>query len=364
MQTVATKERNCGIDLLRIIAMFMVCMIHMNLFTSAISPANYIPGREYFYYVGIWTESVGFVGVNLYALITGYVCLNSRWRLSRYIELWVQVAYYSIGLLIIGLLLSHYSVLPWEISWKKVLIILIKLPLGSTYWYFVAYSALFLIMPFLNKFLQMLQQREYILLLGGCLLIIPCSNVVNPGELYASGYNVIWLTVLYATGGYFKRFSPRANPVLIAAIAFACTLQPMLSTILNLPDYLSYCSPVMVLYACCLFMLLYQLRIVNHSICRFITWLASLSFGVYLIHVHPWSWKMLNMYVPKFNEYLDYPWWISILGGAVLYILCSLLDWVRSVLFVWCRVRLFSEYVADVMQRSVKYMMGILIREN
>ena len=155
MQVGIEKERNYGIELLRIIAMFMVCMIHVNLFTSALNVSLVDTGKEYFYLVGVWTESVGYIGVNLYALITGYVCLNSKWRLSRYIELWAQVAYYSIGLLLLGLFLSYLNVLSWDVGRRYVLNILIKLPLGSTYWYFVAYSALFLITPFLNRALLM-----------------------------------------------------------------------------------------------------------------------------------------------------------------------------------------------------------------
>jgi len=363
MQARVEKERNYGIDLLRIIAMFMVCMIHVNLFTFALDASLVGTGKEYFYHVGVWTESVGFIGVNLYALITGYVCLNSTWRLSRYIELWAQVAYYSIGLLILGLLLSYFDILSWNVGWRYVLKILIKLPLGSTYWYFAAYSALFLIMPFMNRVLQNLGKREYILLLAGLLLLIPCANVVSSSVLYGSGYNFVCLAVLYIAGGYFKRFAPYANPVLVGGLALLCTFQPLLCRMLHVPDYLSYCSPVMVLYSCCLFMLLYRVRIKKYIVCKSITQLGALSFGVYLIHVHPWSWKMLNTYVPLLNEYLDYPWWFSVLGGGVLYVICSLLDWVRSMLFGLCRVKRMSELVADVIQKAVEHLLRRFVPE-
>ncbi|MBR4310991.1 MAG: hypothetical protein IKT79_08170, partial [Akkermansia sp.] len=64
-------ERNQGIDFLRIIAMLMVCIIHINLFTEG--HKELIPGKECFYYVSTWSETMGFIGVNLYAMITGYV---------------------------------------------------------------------------------------------------------------------------------------------------------------------------------------------------------------------------------------------------------------------------------------------------
>ena len=184
------KSRNYAVDLLRIIAMYMVCMIHVNLFTEAHVKTAIIPGKEYFFYVGTWTESVGLIGVNIYALITGYVCLNSKWRFSRYLELWMQVAFYTIGLLFIGLLLSHFGFLSWVPSQKYIAIILLKLSVGSTYWYFVAYSALFLIIPFINTLLSSLCQKNYLLMLGALMLVLPCANILQSGTIYSSGYNV------------------------------------------------------------------------------------------------------------------------------------------------------------------------------
>ena len=338
--------------------MFMVCMIHINYVAHAYS---IIPGKELFFYLSTWTESVGYIGVNLYAIITGYVCLNSKWRLSRYIELWMQVAFYTIGILAFGLLLSHFGVLPWDISWKSVWKILLQLPCGSSYWYFSAYSALFFIMPFLNKILVQLKQREYILLLGSLLVLILCANILNRHTLYAGGYNVTWLTVLYVTGAYFQRFSPKVSPLLAGSIAFSCTLQPLLCSVLHLPGYLSYCSPVMVLYSLLFFLLMYKFCIEKEWARRLIMWAAPLSFGVYLIHVHPWTWFMLNRYTPQLNVQLDYPWWLSIGGGVGLYVICTLLDWVRCKIFEFCRVKFIAdrasitlEYVVNRVMKSIR----------
>lgn len=346
------KERNYGIDLLRIIAMFMVCMIHVNSYASVL--VKIVPGKEYFYYFGTWTESVAFIGVNLYALITGYLCLNSRWRIARYVELWGQVAFYSIGLLVLAMIFLYFGVISWNVSFKYVLIFLIKLFLGSSYWYFAAYSALFFIIPFLNEVLMRLKQREYVLMLGGLLVIILCANCLQVSQMYGGGYNVTWLAVLYAVGGYFRRFSPVVNPWVTGGIAFICTLQPLLCRLLHLPAYFSYCSPVIVLYSCCFFLLVYRLRLENPIVRKLIAWAAPLSFGVYLIHQHPFIDAILNRNVPKLNIYWDYPWWIAIVGGGVLYVSCTLVDWLRSMLFALCRVKRMSEAVGSFLERLVE----------
>ncbi len=341
--------------------MFMVCMIHVNLFTRSIDRASIVPGKEYFFYIGVWTESVGIIGVNLYALITGYVCLYSRWRVARYVELWAQVAFYSMGLLGVGLLLSRYTHLSWEYSWKDLLLMTL---LGSTYWYFAAYSALFLVMPFLNKLLRNLRQREYLLLLGGILLVIPIINKWQAPILYRMGYNVTWLAVLYVTGAYVRRFSPLVNTWVAVAICVICTFQPLVSNVFceSVPDW-SYCNPLMVLYSCCLFLLFYRVRVKSGVGRRLIMWAAPLSFGVYLIHVHPWTWKMLMQYVPQLNEYLDYPWWISIVGGAVIYMLCTLIDWGRYMLFAVFRVKVLADWLGRSLERWGDWALKQLVTE-
>lgn len=359
-----SKERNYAIDLLRIIAMYMVCMIHINLFTEAHIKSAIIPSKEYFFYFGTWTESAGYIGVNLYALITGYVCLNSKWRLSRYLELWAQVAFYTIGLLIVGLLLDYFGIFPWKISIKSITKIILKLSCGSVYWYFSAYTALFFIIPFINKLFLSLRQREYLLMLGGGLLMLPCANILQSGTIYAGGYNVTWLTVLYAAGAYIRRFQPQISPWITGLIAILCTLQPLFCRILNLPDMLSYCSPVMVLYSLCFFLYVYRRPINNELLRKVIMWAAPLSFGVYLIHVHSWSWPMLMHYVPTINEYLDYPWWIAIAGGCILYIVCTLVDWGRYQLFLLFRVQKLADCVGNCIERTVTKMLNLLLPEN
>ena len=360
----ATKERNYAIDLLRIIAMYMVCMIHINLFTKAHMETAIVPGKEYFFTFGLWTESVGFIGVNLYALITGYVCLHSKWRLSRYLELWGQVAFYTICLLGIGLLLSHFGILPWDISKKSIAKILLRLPAGSTYWYFAAYSALFLLIPFINKLLLSLSQRNYLLMLGALMLVIPCANVLQADTMYVGGYNATWLAALYTVGAYIQRFRLQAPPQITGLMALLCTMQPLICRLLHLPMLLSYCSPVMVVYSLCLFLFVYRWRIDNGILRKLIIWAAPVSFGVYLIHVHPWSWAMLNRYVPDLNEQLDYPWWIAVGGGAILYLLCAVVDWLRSCIFLLCRVRQLADCVGSFIEKTGTKILNLVLPEN
>lgn len=358
------KERNYAIDLLRIIAMYMVCMIHINLFTGAHAIVAIIPGKEYIFYVGTLTESIGFIGVNLYAIITGYVCLNSKWRFSRYLELWGQVAFYTIVLLYTGWILYRFGVLGVGIDGDFIARNIRLLFMGSSYWYFTAYTALFLLMPFLNKLLLSLGQREYVLMLCVLLLLIPCANTQRGIYLFGSGYNVTWLAVLYAFGAYVKRFAPSVSTKVTAPLALVCILYPLICYQLHDPAVPSYCSLYVAVYSIVFFLFFYRLRIERSWLRKLIAWLAPLSFGVYLLHVHPWSWKVLSYYVPIWNEQLDYPWWIALVLGGILYIICSLLDWGRYHLFLLLRVRRVADFIGRMVEKAVLLQLNRFLPEN
>lgn len=354
MSDIVSNERRLGIDLLRIIAMMMVCIIHINLFTKA--HCEVIEGREYFYYFGTWTETLGYIGVNLYALITGYVCVQGNWKFSRYVRLWFLVAFYTIGLLALGCSLSYAGILPWEISLKGIIKIFVKLGFGSTYWYFAAYTGLFFLVPFINPILKQARQGLLLLLLCVLLILLPIGNALNSSCIYSGGYNMTWLAALYIGGAYFRLYPPKWHDWRVfILVSLLCTLQPVACRYLGLPAYLSYVSPVMIIYSLSVFLLFCNMQIKSACLKSLIRWAAPLSFSVYLIHGHPWSWQMLNNYIFDLNVEMDYPWWIALVGGTVMYILCSGLDQLRVWIFNFCRINDFADYVAVTIENIVRY---------
>ena len=71
-----TKKRSANIELLRIVAMFMILTLHFNLKTGALlklgEPAS---GVNIFATI---LEAVAITGVNVYVLITGYFLSSSK----------------------------------------------------------------------------------------------------------------------------------------------------------------------------------------------------------------------------------------------------------------------------------------------
>lgn len=349
------KERIYGIDLLRIIAMLMVCIIHVNLFNPANSK-SLAPSASIFYY-NYYIECVGFIGVNLYAMITGYVCIESSWKPSRYLKLWLHVAFYTLALSAIFYVITISQIYPcWGI--RDSIKATFKLFFGSVYWYFAAYSVLFFLIPFINIALNNLTKKHYALLLIFTCIILPLANLYNGSEIYRDGYNAFWLIIMYIAGGFFKKNPLTIKPWILISLAIICTLLTLILSNMHFslklnPATLSYTSLTMVIYTFSIFLLISTTKITSPLLQKAINFAAPLSFGVYLIHVHPACWKVMSVEIPKLVKALDYAWWFTIVGGLILYVVCMFFEWGRTKLFKILQIDRIAENITNWIQNKI-----------
>lgn len=93
------RQRNYGIDALRIFAMYMIIIIHLlgkgEVLNSEYSSVAIV--------VDTFLYSLVLCCVNCYALISGYVGYNrnTKYNFGSYINLWLQVVFYGIVILVI-----------------------------------------------------------------------------------------------------------------------------------------------------------------------------------------------------------------------------------------------------------------------
>ena len=89
------KERCYGIDLLRMLSMFMIVCLHVLSQGGVMVRLLSFPEP---YYACWLLESACFCAVNIYGLISGYVGVTGSHRLSRIIILWLQTMFYTVGI--------------------------------------------------------------------------------------------------------------------------------------------------------------------------------------------------------------------------------------------------------------------------
>ena len=342
-------SRNHGIDLLRCLSMFFVVLLHVlkwgeggNLDNSFLGTPNYA--------VSWYLELSAYCAVNCFALITGYVGVNVPYRISRFINLWFQVFFYTAGITFL-----FKWLVPGSVSFKGMIQAFFPV-LRLAYWYFTAYAVLFCFIPFLNPAIRSLSRESARWL---CLLVLIVFSLFSTISGYGNwlsqgGYSAIWLVCLYVVGGclgHFQLWSTLKRPALYYVL---CCILPTAGVIalgylpLN-PGiaeklFVSYTAPFCCLSSFFLLMACARMRISSGTAIRLISFFAPLSFAVYLIHNNPLIWQ--NIIKARFAELHACPWYFTAAGalGASLgiYLACSLIDYVRSGLFRLLHIRELS----------------------
>lgn len=331
--------------------MLMVCILHINFFGQYNKLSWQNEPWEWLSWGG--SESLCIIAVNLYAMITGYVCITSTWRIHRYITLWFQVAFYTVGLYALGFFLAYGGWIPRP-GLKGVLQAMFTVPMAGAYWYFNAYTILFLLIPFLNRLLSKLSYTDYIKLLTTLLVILPFMKG-NPGLFYGDGYNAMWLSALYCSGA-FIRLHPipiRKSSVCLAFYLLGATGFFLLhsSSLFN-TGYLSilflraYVSPFSIVATLSLFLVFKNMDIQREWLKAIIRFVSPLTFGVYLIQCHPVVWKFFCNLGEELIAVHGHPVWMPWAGGLCLFIVCACIDWARRQLFRWCQTQRLTDKLA------------------
>lgn len=97
------RSRLANIELLRILCMIMIVCGHAILYgkfgeTSENHLNDFLIG---------YLRTICSVAVNCYMLISGYFLVNSAFKLSKLLDLWIAVFTYSVGIYLISLLCQN-----------------------------------------------------------------------------------------------------------------------------------------------------------------------------------------------------------------------------------------------------------------
>lgn len=350
-----TNNRNYGIDLLRIVCMFMVCCLHIvgGIVTTTEGSAEY--------WVVNLLRAACLCAVNCYALISGYVGLHSKHNLKSIISLWLVVVFYSVSITLISFVVS-----PDKISILK----LIKafLPVISVrYWYFSAYFLMYFMMPLVNGFVAVANKKQRIFVLFAVVALSLGSTVFGAlGNLWSvnDGFSVFWLLCMYLVGAILKDHPLKfVFPwVLVFGISVIMIwLSKVVLYSIGIVDksdiFLSYTSPFIIISAISLFMFFVNMK-VKKKTATIISIVGPSAFSVYIIHYNKYMWQVccdLLSGISKFNVTL-LPF-IVLLCTAIVFVACILIDFARRCLFKIIKVGRFC----DICEKKLKSVVNMLI---
>ena len=323
---IRVSNRHSGIDILRILAMFLVCALHCDERGMYDHVENNVLSQS----VHMLWHNFSYMGVNLFMLITGYCCANTQWRFSRYVTLYLQVAFYSTGYILLMLLLPLMNS---EQIWETVRNRCLSIPFAGGYWYFTTYTGLFFLIPFLNKLIHALSNKQFKSLAAALILVFSLLNTGSHSFISQGGQNLIWMIVCYLLGAYIQSANIPGNAIKWF-ILFVISL--VISTTINhfIPALNRDYTALFFIFSCiCIFISLTRIHIRSKALNNLLASIAPLSFGVYLFHDHPLLYSFVSRFALRIAYALDFSWISWVLAPCAIYIIGTSVDWLRARLF-------------------------------
>jgi surface polysaccharide O-acyltransferase-like enzyme len=304
-------KRNCGLDLLRIVAMAMIVLRH-GVCQSGVTDAPAATALNRM--IGIFVYDFTAVAVNCFVLITGYFLSKQEFRLKRIVSIWVTVLFYSVGVFLCSVFVSS----PSPLNFPGVLRALTPI-CSDTYWFISRYLLVVLVSPLLNSAISAVRGRLAVpfVALIAMFSVLPTLGIDLVGA--ADGYSFGWFAVLYLTGAWLRERETASRWNLPAYLAlFALTLGYHLGrkflksrgVELTSPDGYNFLTNY--LASVFLFLFFAALEIRREGVRRTIAFLAPLMIGVYLFHDH----------------YMKHFLWRDLLGANVF---CETSAWLYQV---------------------------------
>lgn len=192
------RQRSSNFELLRIIAMLAI-IAHHYVVNSTVTKSFIYDGspttQQYFLEIwGMW----GKTGINAFILISGYFMCCMRLTIRRYTKLLIQILFYSFTIMLI-FALCDYQPITTKMVVTKVVGIFASINNSFT----ASFMAFYAFVPFYNKLIGILTQKQLLSLVGGLLLVMTiCSTFF----LARTMNEPVWYMTLYFVAAYIKLY--------------------------------------------------------------------------------------------------------------------------------------------------------------
>lgn len=191
------KRRDSNFELLRIVAMILVLLVHVNYLSLGPVSKSEIDATPWTGFVRIFCEQLCIVCVDLFVLLSGWFGIRPTFK--KLSALLFQVLF--VGLLSSAICkLAGFAVPAFEIQnliW-----------FGQHYWFVVAYLILFAISPVLNSFCESASRREFATVVVSFFLMEWAFGWYKGGDAghFYLGYSAISFAGLYLLAQYLRRY--------------------------------------------------------------------------------------------------------------------------------------------------------------
>ncbi len=347
------KERESGIELLRIILMLQVIFLHVSNFGEFASINRDWGGiHELVYWIN---QTLCRCPVYVFMLISGYFSVTSKttmqtvWKKAG--TIYLPMIFYS---LVITLILGTTGLVP--VTGTEI--VKSFFPLTSGTWYFMSvYLLVFILSPVVNSALTKLSKKDFQILLAVLFVMFSIWQVISkiePIDLVVRTTSIIETTkgrgldgflFMYIIGAYLRLHRPREEKVawkylflyvgfavIDIIIVYASRGVPVLENYAKVVNYNN--APIAIIQGVCLLLFFRTLRFKS----KIINKISTHNLGVYMVHEH---WLMRNLIWDKIFVATQSPafytspiYMVKIYAIIlVIYVSCWIIDFIRGTLF-------------------------------
>lgn len=327
------KVRQSNFELLRIIAMFMVLILHADFVALGQPDKAEIMNFPFAATLRVILEMASIVAVNVFVLISGWFGIRPSIKgITKFI---FQCLFFSLGIYAVVLIKGDVV-----FSFRGLADCFAMM--GGGYWFITSYLCLYIFSPVINTFIETASQITYRNVLIAFFAFQTIYGFCSGGaQFIEKGYSAISFVGLYMLAGYFKRLvNVHKYPKLmyLCIYVFATLL---LSVLYIGGEYYgississrctNYSNPLVIFSATSLLLLFAKIDITS----KFINSVAASCFAVYLLHTN--SNVYTQYYIQSIKDIVSDYTLFTVLGvlGCVCawYLLATFLDKLRIILF-------------------------------
>lgn len=328
-----TNKRNNGIDLLRILSMYMVCCLYILGVGGILNNVKTAAQHNVFMLI----EIICLCAVNCFALISGYVSSCDTFKVKKIISFWLQVVFYSF---FESCILFAFGYSPT--SNISILISNLFPIINRKFWYATDYMVVMLVMPIITRLISkhsfLYKNTKLILIVIYIFLMTIFSNYTN------KGYSAVWLCFVYLIGREI-RISDYENKIkkkiVFIMLIISATISYLGTIVLKNSSYSYYTSLSILLFAIMLVILFgkSETKLVANKLSKY-------AFGVYLFQCNEMMWRIIDSSLTFITNN-------NIVIGALLVLLCSLLLYCAGMIVETFRQKMYKLLKTDILVSNI-----------
>ena len=350
------KERNPGVDLVRLISMYTVIIHHFVMLKEFNKYGRYKKQINIFFTVFHWH-------IDAFAMISGVVGYKSH-KYSNLLYLYLTVLFYTIGINFYFNNIKNHNYK--NISFRDDMIYPM---IYNRRWYFTSYFGMYLFLPLINSGVSILSQYELLLVVISTLGIFIFWKDYNKIDRDVFGMNngntPFFLLTLYITGVYIGKYRKDYTGFKKFIYCLICASLYLIFSYAYYKDYNNefnlgsgyysikirnfirilfknrYDSGIRVIQSILVILFFMQIKY-NKYIAKVICFLGPLTFSIYLIHLEPIAHDTYFSPIIKnapSNLSLNSLFYLLLFKSLKVAFICIVIDYFRFLLFSILRLK-------------------------